>query len=509
MSNSPLVNCVVRSPNHSGNRTKTIDTITVHCMAGNLSVESCGALFAKSSRQASSNYGIGSDGRIGLYVDEANRSWCTSSSANDQRAITIEVANTEAKHPWPVSDKAYAALVKLCVDICKRNNIKRLVWSTAKNTRINHLDGCNMTVHRDYAAKACPGDYLYDRHAQLAAAVNSQLGGKTTPATGSGASVVSGSPSTGSKSDEKIIWDFLMGKIGNACGVAGLMGNLFAESALRSDNLQNTYEKKLGYSDDEYTAAVDCGDYTNFVKDSAGYGLAQWTHWSRKQGLLNYAKAQKKSICDLSMQLGYLYKELSESYKTVLSTLKKATSVQEASDVVLTKFERPANQNDSVKNTRASHGQKYYDAYADSKPEEKPVTTELAFAIGDTVQFTGTKHYTSSNANNAKSCKPGKAKVTAVAKNGKHQYHLVRVSGAGSTVYGWVNAADVAAIDASVKKGSKVKVKRGAKTYTGGNLAAFVYLTVYDVIEVSGDRVVIGKGKAVTAAMKAEDLIVQ
>ena len=159
MSNSPLVVYTKLSPNHSGKRTKKIDTITIHCMAGNCSVETCGNLFANSARQASSNYGIGTDGRIALYVDEANRSWCTSSNANDQRAVTIEVANNGGAPDWPVSAKAYAALLDLVTDICKRNGIKRLVWSTSKNDRVNHLNGCNMTVHRDYANKSCPGDY--------------------------------------------------------------------------------------------------------------------------------------------------------------------------------------------------------------------------------------------------------------------------------------------------------------------------------------------------------------
>ena len=136
MSNSSLISCTVLSPNHSGKRTMPIDRISIHCMAGNLSVESCGSLFSKTTRQASSNYGIGSDGHIGLYVDEANRSWCTSSSANDQRDITIEVANTVAAHPWPVSDKAYDALIKLCVDICKRNGKNKLVWFPDKDTAL-------------------------------------------------------------------------------------------------------------------------------------------------------------------------------------------------------------------------------------------------------------------------------------------------------------------------------------------------------------------------------------
>ena len=274
MSNSSLISYTKLSPNHSGKRTKSIDTITIHCMAGQLSVESCGALFAQSSRQASSNYGIGPDGRIALYVDEGNRSWCTSSNANDQRAITIEVAS-DSTHPYAVKDKAYGALMDLVTDICKRNGIKKLAWSTNKNTRVNHLNGCNMTVHRDYAAKACPGDYLYNLQDEIAAEVNRRLAtsGSTTPSTGG---------STG-------------------------------------------------------TAAAD-------------------------------------------------------------------------------------------------------------------------IKVGDVVEFTGSKHYVSATATSASSCKPGKAKVTAIAKGKAHPYHLIAVSGGGSTVYGWTDAADIKTSSSSTATSYLVKV---------------------------------------------------
>lgn len=359
MSNSSLVSYTKISPNKTSPRNHAIDTITIHCVVGQCSVETLGNVFAPTSRQASSNYGVGVDGRIGMYVEEKDRSWCSSNGVNDNRAITIEVAS-DTTHPYAVNAKAYAALLDLVTDICKRNGIKKLVWSTDKNQRVNHLNGCNMTVHRDYANKSCPGDYLYNRHGEIAAEVNKRLGATTTTTT---TSTVTGTASTGSEADQKKMWDFLYGKIGNAFGVAGLMGNLFAESALRSNNLQNTYEKKLGKSDAEYTAAVDNGSYTNFVKDSAGYGLAQWTYWSRKQALLTFAQGKKKSVGDFEMQLDFLWKELSESYKGVLSDLKSAKTVLNASNSVLTKFERPANQSESVQKTRASYGQKYYDKF--------------------------------------------------------------------------------------------------------------------------------------------------
>lgn len=172
--NSPLVDYTRISPNRSVNRNHTIDTVTIHCVVGQCSVETLGTIFANSSAQASANYGIGYDGRVGLYVEEKDRSWCTSSSSNDNRAITIEVAS-DTYHPYAVTDAAYSKLIDLLVDICKRNDISQLVWSTSKYERMNHLNGCNMTVHRDYANKACPGDYLYNLHGQIAAEVNARL----------------------------------------------------------------------------------------------------------------------------------------------------------------------------------------------------------------------------------------------------------------------------------------------------------------------------------------------
>lgn len=181
MSNSPLVSYTKISPNKSSPRNHKIDTVTIHCVVGQCSVETLGNVFAPTSRQASSNYGVGVDGRIGMYVEEKDRSWCSSNAANDNRAITIEVAS-DTKEPYAVTDKAYAALIDLLVDICKRNGIKELVWSTNKADRVNHKNGCNMTVHRDYANKSCPGTYLYERHAQIASEVNKRLGSTNKPA---------------------------------------------------------------------------------------------------------------------------------------------------------------------------------------------------------------------------------------------------------------------------------------------------------------------------------------
>ena len=320
MSNSPLVSYTKISPNKTSPRNKKIDTITIHCVVGQCSVETLGNIFAPTSRQASSNYGVGVDGRIGMYVEEKDRSWCSSNAANDHRAITIEVAS-DTTEPYAVNDKAFAALIDLVTDICQRNGIKKLVWSTNKEDRVNHKNGCNMTVHRDYANKSCPGTYLYERHGKIADEVNKRLG--------------------------------------------------------------------------------------SYEESTAG------------------------------------------------------TTDAQASSQTLT--------------------------------------------VGTEVNFTGTKHYTSAyKTATGKNCKAGKAKITAIAAGKAYPYHLVAVSGKGSTVYGWVDAADVSvAADQTIQKGDKVKVLK-AQTYNGGTFKT--YYDVYDVIQVNGDRVVIGIGKTVTAAVKASNL---
>lgn len=172
MSNSKLVNYKRLSPNCNKPRNHKIDKITIHHMAGNLTVEQCGAVFAPTSRQASSNYGIGSDGRVGLYVDEANRSWCSSNAANDHRAITIEVANDGGAPNWHVSDKALSKLIELCVDICKRNGIKKLNYT-------GDTSG-NLTMHKWFAATGCPGPYLESKFKYIANEVNKRLSSSTS-----------------------------------------------------------------------------------------------------------------------------------------------------------------------------------------------------------------------------------------------------------------------------------------------------------------------------------------
>ena len=182
MSNSSLVSYTKLSPNHSGARTHSIDRISPHCVVGQLSAESICGCFTSSSVQASCNYGIGTDGRISLCVEEKNRSWCSSSNANDQRAVTIECASDKTE-PYTMNDNVYASLVKLCTDICQRNGKKKLLWFGDKDKTLNYSpasDEMVLTVHRWFANKSCPGDWLYARLGDLAAKVTANLGGSSS-----------------------------------------------------------------------------------------------------------------------------------------------------------------------------------------------------------------------------------------------------------------------------------------------------------------------------------------
>lgn len=173
MSNSPLISYTKISPNRTSPRKKPIRKITIHHMAGNLTVEQCGAVFAPTSRKASSNYGIGTDGRIGMYVEEKDRAWTSSSPDNDNQAVTIEVANNTLGPNWTVSDKAMSSLIDLCVDICKRNGIQRLNFTGDKTG--------NLTMHCYFKSTLCPGPYLKSKFPYIASEVNKRLGAEATP----------------------------------------------------------------------------------------------------------------------------------------------------------------------------------------------------------------------------------------------------------------------------------------------------------------------------------------
>lgn len=282
------------------------------------------------------------------------------------------------------------------------------------------------------------------------------------------------------KTNEEKIWNYFKCKGFNDFGTAGMMGNLYAESGLKPNNLQNTGNTKLGMTDDEYVAAIDNGTYTKdqFVYDGQGAFLAQWTYWSRKKALYEFMVSRGVSIGDLEMQLDFIYKELTENYKSLVTTLKTATSVLEASNAVLLKYERPADQSETVQKRRASYGQSYYDKYANKTTTS--TSTELKYGENDIVDFTGTVHYTSANAVSGSACKAGVARVSKTAK-GSHPYHLIRVSGGGSTVYGWVDEADIKGLH-------KENTTDETDKQTGGTTMGFTNSSLVSYTKISPNR---------------------
>lgn len=427
--NSPLVSYIKLSPNYSSrvrsyNPEGKIRKITIHHMAGNLTVEVCGKVFASGSRQASSQYGVGTDGRVGMYVEEKNRAWTSSNGNNDSVAVTIEVANDGgASTNWHVSDKALASLIDLCTDICKRNDIDELVYV------IKDIEKSNLTRHDWFAATACPGPYLGSKFPYIVEEVNKRIGAEgKQPVQGTvevepvywyrvrkswadaksqlGAFKVLANAQQ--KVDEnpgyfvydmdgkqvypeidvdddvviepvvavevdKLLWDMLDELKFTPAGKAGMIGNIDAESGLKPNNLQQTYEGRFGLTDESYTRKVDDGSYTNFVNDKAGYGLAQWTFWSRKQNLLNFCKDMKTSIGDATMQCKFLIKEL-KGYKHVLEVCQTTADVREASTVILKEFEAPADQGQKQQDKRYDMSMVYYNKFVGELAE--PVQPE-------------------------------------------------------------------------------------------------------------------------------------
>ena len=232
------------------------------------------------------------------------------------------------------------------------------------------IDADHVVRHYDVSGKLCPGIIGWNKESgseKAWQAFKARL-------TASTAQTVAASPVAQYNDVEKIIWDYLRGKGLSNYAAAGVMGNLYAESSLRANNLQDSFEKRLELSDTEYTESVDTGTYQNFAMDGAGYGLAQWTWWTRKRDLYEYAKETGRSIGDLTMQLEFFWRELERDFPSVLSALTIASSVREASNAVLFQYERPADQGEAVQKKRADFGQVYYNKYA--LPFMVRVTTE-------------------------------------------------------------------------------------------------------------------------------------
>lgn len=300
------------------------------------------------------------DGTVATYqtLPWDHRGWHAGGSANNTH-IGFEICE-DGLSDATYFNKVYQEAVDLCVYLCKEYGL------TEKNI-ICHSEGHKQGIASNH------GDVMhwFPKHGKSMDTFRADVKVLLTTDTEADKPIEDTTPTA---APEETIWNFLYGKLGNAYAAAGIMGNLYAESALNPCNLQNSYEKKLGYTDAAYTAAVDDGSYDNFIKDSAGYGLAQWTFWSRKQALLEFAQAEEKSIGDLTMQLDFLWKELSENYAGLLAELTAATSATDASTAVLTKYERPADQGENAKAKRATYAQKYYDKYVPVAHPEKLTT---------------------------------------------------------------------------------------------------------------------------------------
>lgn len=416
MSESSLVTYRNLTNNKTVVKDKKNNYIIPHVYVGQVSTKN-GVDHFTTNCGASCTYVIGTDGTIGQSVSEADRPWTTGGDKEvqnsyglwvggtpnksqaqrgakgvDYEAITMEIA-CDPTAPYAINDKVYNSLVNLMADIAIRNNMGELKWKADKNLVGNPTEQ-NVLVHRWFASKSCPGDYVYKRLGEICEKANVIIrqaqGGTPQPQPTPQPEPVQ------TYKDDKYVWDTLNKAIGNEIGVAGLMGNLQAESGIRSNNLQNSFEKKLGMSDDVYTKAVDEDIYTNFIHDSAGYGLAQWTYWSRKQNLLNFAKQQKASIGSLAMQVDFLIQELSTSYKGVFNALKTAKSIKQASDVVLTQFERPRDQSDKVKEQRASYGIGIFNKFVVQTANLPEQTTEVVYTVkkGDTLSAIAKKYNT-------------------------------------------------------------------------------------------------------------------
>ena len=411
------INKLISGYNHNAGDVSRIKYIVIHYTGALGDAKANCNYFAGGNRNASAHYFVGYDGAIWQSVEDKNIAWhCGAKSykhaeCRNANSIGIEMCVRKKStasmgatdKDWYFEDATVEAAAELTRYLMDKYNVP----------------ASHVIRHYDVTGKICPNPYAYNTTAhtweefkQLISGAasagssqtdklyrvrkswedaKSQIGAYSsldnakkactdgyTVYDWDGRAVYSKAVAGGmvqNGNTEKAIWEYLAGKGLNAYAVAGLMGNLYAESGLNSCNLQNSYNKSLNMTDAQYTAAVDNGSYGNFVKDKAGYGLAQWTYHTRKQALFDYAKKAGASIGSLDMQLAFLWDEL-QGYKSVISTLKGAKSVRAASDAVLLGFEKPADQSEAVQKKRAGYGEAYYKKYAGGQqaavPQEKP-----------------------------------------------------------------------------------------------------------------------------------------
>lgn len=398
---------------------------------------------------ASAHYFVGFNGEIWQSVEDEDIAWhCGASSykhaeCRNSNSIGIELCvrkkNTKnlgaTDKDWYFEDATVEAAAEL----------------TRYLMNLYGVPASHVIRHYDVTGKICPNPYVYNCTQHVWDEFKRKISGQQTE--------------TPQNNNEKAIWDFFTGKGLNAYAVSGIMDNLNDESRLKSDNLQDTYNKKLGKTDAEYTAAVDNGSYDNFVKDGAGYGLAQWTYWSRKQALLNCAKQAGVSIADLNMQLGFLWDEL-QGYTAVMDALKKASSVRAASDAFLTGYEKPADQSEAVKKRRAEYGEAYYKKYATGNGTKyyrvRKSWTDAASQLG---AFTSLE--------NAKSaCKAG---YTVYDDNGKAVYTAAGQQASAGVPF----SVQVDILDLNIRTGAGTNYAKTGKTTGKG---------VFTIVEVKAGQ---------------------
>ncbi len=367
---SKLCNYIVDFVTKNSNpRKNKISKITIHHMGCVCDAVTMARAHLASNKSA--NYYIGPQGEICGGVSEDRRAWTSGTGnakgSNDHMAITIEVSNNTDREPWTISSAAYKSLVALCADLCRRYDITPHCDKTKNGT---------ITEHYMFQATECPGTTLKNiiETGILERDILAKMGQEQSQTSSQP------QPTPSHKKDEEIIWDYFSGRIKNDFGTAGLVGNLYGESRFKPNNLQDGFEKRLGMNDAAYTEAVDNGSYSKdkFIKDGAGYGLPQITFWSRKEDLYNFKG--DRSIGDLYMQLDFIWWELNNGFKGVLQALQKATSIYGATKVVLTQYEKPADQSESVCRTRAAYGQTYYDKYAKGIAPVQP-STDLPYVV--------------------------------------------------------------------------------------------------------------------------------
>lgn len=415
MSNSSLISHTNLSPNGYFPRNHAIDTITIHCFVGQVTVER-GCNSFKAPGGASCNYVVGLDGRIGLALDEKNGSWCTSNRANDMRAVTIEVAS-DSFHPYAITDAAMVGLINLCADICKRNGIKQLLWRNDKGL-IGRADLQNMTVHRWFANKACPGDYIFNRLTYIADEVNKILnGGKPMPI-----------PEIPAESKP------VLRKGNKGAAVIELQQKLIVHG----------YKlPKYGADGDFGTETVEA--LTKFQEDKGlgSDGVCGASTWKALLGKIEAPVAKPEE--PIVKPEKPVIKPEAPTEGTVFHIVKSGESLSLIAKNYGTTVEKILALNPSIKNKNLIYSNQKIivkGAQAEAVPEEKPdeviIVEQASFAVGDIVYFKGGSHYSNTNAAKAVNTvvRPGKAKITRIAK-GKYPCHVIHID-KESNVYGWV-----------------------------------------------------------------------